>query len=146
MDGDHIEIKSISYQNPDFAEAAHIRRTVFVDEQNAPEENEIDSYDPVARYLLLVYDGKAVGTLRFFDLAGWLKVGRVAILKEWRGLGLGKLLVARCLEEAKQLGFSKSVIHAQSDKRDFYAKFGYRSVGGEFIEDNIPHYRMEADL
>lgn len=137
------EIAVIEKTHPDFRHVAAIRRQVFIEEQAVPEEEEWDEMDAAAKHLLARIDGKPVGTLRFYDDGGWLRVGRVAVLPEYRAFGLGGRMVAKCLEISMEMGFSKSYLNAQSDKTGFYHKFGYREVGDEFTEAGIPHRRME---
>lgn len=140
-----IEYAVFPGSDPRFALAVDIRRAVFVDEQKVPVEEELDDLDNTATHILCWVDGKAVGTLRFYNEDGWLHVGRVSVLPEARSFGLGRGLVLRCLEEGRRMGFTRSFLDAQTDKQGFYQSFGYRAVGGEFMDAGIPHRRMELD-
>lgn len=140
-----IEYVVFPGSDPRFAEASDIRRAVFIDEQGVPEEEELDSLDAGAAHILCLLDGKAAGTLRFYDDSGWLHVGRVAVLPSARSSGLGRGLMLRCLEEARRAGFTRSFLNAQCDKRGFYQSLGYSLAGGEFMEAGIPHCRMELE-
>ena len=88
----------------DRAPAMRSRFTVFVDEQNVPPELEPDEYDADALHLLAVdpATGEAIGTARIVDKGnGVAKIGRVAILKEWRGRGIGDLLMRATLDASR---------------------------------------------
>lgn len=143
---DEPKILLITHNDPRFADIAAIRRKVFIDEQGVPEDEEWDAIDSHASYLLAYLGDKPVATLRFYPDEDSLHVGRVAVLPECRGTGLGRTLMERCLAEGRRLGFVHSFVSAQSDKADFYRKLGYAVTGDEYIEAGIPHLRMEMDL
>ena len=136
----------VSADSPLFEKACDVRRLVFIEEQGFPEDGEWDEYDAKSIHIIAMAGAHGAGTLRFFDDDGWLHVGRVAVLSKYRGAGLGRLLMERCLEEGERRGFAKSFLNAQSDKSGFYEKLGYRRVGEEFLELDVPHYRMEREL
>ena len=137
------ELVLVDSTDPRFPDVMDIRHRVFVEEQRVDPVEEWDEWDALATHILLLKNGQAVGTLRFFDDDGWLHVGRFAIVSDQRGSGLGRVLLHRCLEEGKNLGLARSFLNAQSDKVGFYGKFGYTAVGDEFMEAGIPHRRME---
>lgn len=138
-----LEIQVIEHSDPRFSQAAAVRRQVFIEEQNVPENEEWDEVDIEASHLLALVDGRVVGTLRFHADGDWLHVGRVSVLPECRGMDVGRQLMLTCLGEALNRGFSRSYLHSQTDKAGFYRKFGYREKGGEFMESGISHVRME---
>lgn len=140
------EIILVAHNDSRFKEAAEIRRRVFVEEQKVPADMEWDPHDNIAAHLILYWGGKAAGTLRFYPDDGWLHVGRVAVLAEFRGKGLGKRLMERCLAEGRRLGFTRSFLNSQAHQAGFYAAFGYRRIGDEFMEAGIPHCRMEMEF
>ena len=82
----------------DFLACAAIRRKVFVEEQNVPEELELDELDATAVHLLATRDGRPVGTARLLIDGNTAKIGRVALLAEERGTGAGAALMrsSRC--------------------------------------------------
>ncbi len=140
------EIRTFGGYSKDFALAMEVRQKVFVIEQKVPAELERDEFDEQATHLILLAAGLPVGTGRFFaDLkhAGTARLGRVAVLKECRGLRLGQVIVARLLEEIKNSGkFNRVLIHAQIAVVGFYARFGFKKVGEEFVEAGINHCEM----
>ena len=85
----------------DLAACNAIRRVVFIDEQAVPEELEMDDLDGEAIHLLATVDGRPAGTARLLlrDEVG--KIGRVAVLADRRGTGLGAALIRAALDELR---------------------------------------------
>ena len=127
-------------------EAKNIRITVFVDEQGF--KNEIDEIDNSAVHALLFKDGKAVATARMFekDNGKAFYLGRIAVLKEYRGLNLGSEIVNAMIEKAKMFGAEKCEISAQCRAMGFYQKLGFKELGETYLDEYCPHIHMEKDL
>jgi len=121
-----------------------VRRAVFIEEQSVPEELEWDEADERAYHVLATDDeGVAIGTGRL-QLDG--RIGRMAVAREWRGRGVGAAILQALIELARKEGCGVVRLHAQTHALDFYAKYGFRAVGGEFEEAGIPHRAMELRL
>jgi predicted GNAT family N-acyltransferase len=88
-------------------------------------------------------DGLAIGTGR---LAPDGKVGRMAVLAEYRGLGVGAAVLDHLLDCARAAGMTRCYLHAQTHALDFYARHGFVAHGAEFVEADIPHQEMELAL
>lgn len=117
-----------------------LRESVFVVEQRCP-YLELDGRDlePTTRHVWAVREGRPVGYLRVLDDGGQHRVGRVVVARPHRGRGLSALLMRAALDV---IGDRPSVLDAQSPLTGWYATFGYRRVGDEFVEDGIPHVPM----
>ena len=140
-----VSIKIV--QTPEeFDRCFGIRTTVFVEEQEVPLELEMDEYDAIATHFLLRDGETPLATARLLDKHGLAKIGRVAVLKEARGRGLGLLLMQAVIEEAKRRGFTESVLDAQTYAVPFYARLGYIAEGEEFDDAGIPHFLMRRKL
>jgi predicted GNAT family N-acyltransferase len=125
-------------------EAAYeIRRRVFQKEQGVPSEIEFDSDDHSAVHVIATAGGAVIGTGRLVVHAGYAKVGRMAVLREWRGSGAGRAILRALMAEAAERGSARIVLHAQVHAIGFYERNGFRAVGDEFDEAGIPHRRME---
>lgn len=121
-----------------------VRLTVFVIEQQVDEEEEWDEADAECSHVLAVSsDGAPIGTGRL-DPAG--KIGRMAVLAQWRGHDVGKRIMDVLLDIAQERGFERVYLNAQITARGFYERFGFAAVGDTFIEANILHVRMEREL
>jgi ElaA protein len=126
--------------------AFEIRRRVFIEEQGVPEAIELDDDDRRAHHALAMLGGRTIGCARMVVHREDAKIGRMAVLREWRGRGVGRRLLDFMVGEARALGCRRAVLHAQLHAEGFYLKAGFRPVGPEFDEAGIPHRRMELDL
>ena len=122
-------------------QAFTIRRKVFIIGQNVPEDIEMDEFDESAKHVLAFTDGMPVGTARWrFTKKGAVKLERFAVLDEYRSTGIGSALVHFILGEIDNNLLV--YLNAQESVISFYEQFGFRSVGGKFIEANIQHQKM----
>ena len=121
-----------------------IRRTVFIEEQQVPEELEWDEIDPSCHHVLaFAADGRVVGTGRLLPDG---HIGRMAVLKQWRGKGIGSAILALLLDMARKDGFSEVRLHAQIRAIPFYRRHGFEARGGQFMEAGIAHCLMSVRL
>lgn len=126
-------------QNP--AIVYEIRKKVFVEEQRCDPSRERDCFDEQAMHLIVTVDGVAVGTGRIYHDGRHFKIGRLCVLKEYRGQGIGDLAIRLLLY--KVFGYAGEVhIGAQKYLENFYGKFGFQKYGEEYMEENIPHINM----
>lgn len=117
-----------------------IRTAVFIYEQQVPEDLEWDEFDPVSLHVLaLNSNDQPIGTARLLPDG---HIGRMAVLKEWRGKGVGSAMLQRILEESSHRGMQKAMLNAQIAAIKFYEKFGFQVSGEEFMEAGIPHIKM----
>lgn len=122
----------------------NLRVEIFVKEQGVPEENEFDDFDLQVPHLVIFSDGEAVATGRNIPYdENTVKIGRIAVKKDKRGLGLGEKIVKELLRKAKEDGAKTVKVGAQTHAVGFYEKCGFALVGTpEYLEENIPHYDM----
>lgn len=138
MNNNNIHIR-IADWNRDNADLRRIREAVFIREQGISPEQEWDTDDLSATHLL-AFDGDfAVGTARLLSSG---EVGRVAVLKDWRGLHIGEAILEKILDTAQQLNIHQLNLHAQTHAASFYQQFGFAIDGNEFIEAGILHVNM----
>lgn len=116
-----------------------IRLTVFVNEQQVPEELELDDDDPTAWHAVMFKDGQAIATGRLLKNG---KIGRLAVLKEYRGLGLGSELLKTLVLYGHQEGIKEFFLHAQTSAVGFYERHGFKAIGLPFEEAGIDHIQM----
>ncbi len=123
---------------------SNIRGIVFIVGQHVPKEEEWDGKDEDARHWLASNaDGEPIGTARLLPDG---QIGRMAVLDEYRGYGVGAALLDHACEKARQLGFPSVWLNAQTHALEFYEKAGFIAEGEEFDEAGIPHRRMTRSL
>ncbi|KAA2286125.1 GNAT family N-acetyltransferase [Arenimonas fontis] len=128
----------------DFQDLRRVRETVFVLEQKVPEEEEWDELDPRCHHVIARdADNRPIGTGR---LTPERKIGRMAVLPEWRGRGVGDALLRALLEQARALGWPEVGLNAQVQAIDFYARHGFQPYGERFMEAGIEHQAMRRRL
>jgi predicted GNAT family N-acyltransferase len=137
-----------------------VRKEVFVAEQQVPEDIEYDAYDAedadTIHVLAVAEDGRPLGTGRLLHGAYALKytggdltvgsLGRLAVSKAARGLGVGVALVRAVEEAARTRGLAAVDLHAQTHAIGFYERLGYAAYGPEFMDAGIPHLAMRRAL
>ena len=123
--------------------AKAIRLEVFVRGQNVPINHEMDEYDAVATHVICQYGENFIGTGRFVKLGDEIKLGRLAVLEEFRGVGAGKAIMLKLIEEAQKLEPRVIYGNAQVWAKEFYERLGFVAIGEEFLEAGIVHVRMD---
>ncbi len=124
-----------------------LRRTVFIEEQGVSEADEVDGLDGAAIHLLALVEDRAVGTARILLKQEAGKIGRVCVLPEARGTGLGAALIRAALDCLRTLpGLTEARLGAQSHATEFYEKLGFVVEGDEFLDAGIPHRHMRRAL
>jgi predicted GNAT family N-acyltransferase len=134
-----------------------VRKEVFVAEQGVPEDIEYDASDADAVHVLAVReDGVPLGTGRLLcGEAAAAKnggdatvgsLGRLAVTREARGLGVGAALVRAIEDAARARGLAAVDLHAQTHALGFYERLGYEAYGPEFPDAGIPHRAMRRPL
>jgi ElaA protein len=139
----HDEVRTASFRDLDTTTLYAIlklRADVFVVEQQCPYPD-LDGRDaePGTRHVWLERDGQVRAYLRILREEGHERIGRVVTAGNARGAGLAGRLLAEALEI---VGNRDSVLDAQAHLTGFYARFGYRVTGPEFLEDGIAHVPM----
>lgn len=123
-------------------ESAPIRLKVFVEEQGVPEEIEMDENDEFADHVVIYENSHPVATGRVIHLNGQFLIGRVAVLKDYRGKGYGDLGVRMLVRKAFDQGASEVHLHAQVKVQRFYEKIGFMPYGRTYQEAGIEHINM----
>ncbi|MBZ4689791.1 MAG: drug:proton antiporter [Cereibacter sp.] len=131
----------------DIAACRALRRTVFIEEQGVPEADEIDDLDGEAIHLLAEVEGRPVGSARLLVRGETGKIGRVCVLAEQRGTGLGAALIRAAVAELRRIpGVRQAKLGAQTHALGFYEKLGFTALGAEYIDAGIPHRDMVLAL
>lgn len=139
-------MKAVIYNNiPDCAR--DIRKKVFTDEQGF--QNEFDETDHVATHIVLYdQDGLPVATCRvFWDTSMDSHIlGRLAVLKEYRGKNIGSMMVREAEQYVRTQNGKCLTLHAQCRVAGFYQKSGFTEFGEIGEEEGCPHIWMRKYL
>ena len=125
------------------AQARRIRFAVFVEEQGVPAELEMDERDAQCVHALAFEGNEAVGTGRLLPDG---HVGRMAVLKSWRGRGVGAALLERLVKAARERGDREVLLSAQLHALGFYRAHGFSPYGEVYQEAGISHQAMRLGL
>lgn len=128
----------------DMTELRAIRTEVFVREQAVPEEEEWDDLDELSQHVIArSADGQPIATGRLTP-NGF--IGRMAVLREWRGKGVGASVLRTLIECARERHLRRIDMHAQTHAIAFYEAAGFVARGEEFDECGIAHRNMSLEL
>lgn len=124
--------------------AAPLRFAIFVGEQNVPAGIELDDMDEKSLHAIAFDDaGKAIGTGRLLPEG---KIGRMAVVKEWRRRGVGADLLEALVGEARRRGLKEVRLSAQLRAAEFYRAHGFVAEGKVYEEAGILHQAMHRTL
>jgi len=139
--GARVELMPWDKAQPD---AAPLRFAIFVGEQNVPPGIELDEMDEKSLHAL-AFDaaGRPIGTGRLLPDG---RIGRMAVVKEWRRRGVGADLLEALVEEARRRGFREVKLSAQLQAAEFYRVHGFVAEGKVYEEAGILHQAMRRSL
>jgi predicted GNAT family N-acyltransferase len=136
-------VRTVRWQD-ESAKLKAVRHEVFVIEQGVPLELELDEIDPDCLHALAEDEqGVAVGCGRLLPDA---HIGRMAVLADWRGHGVGSAILAHLIELARRHGHPRVVLNAQTHATGFYRRFGFEDYGDTFDDAGLPHQAMQRSL
>jgi len=133
------EIKTVDF-NTHLSELKSIRTTVFIQEQNVPEELEWDEFDMNSTHFLAYYENIPVATARLLADG---HIGRMAVLKNYRNRNIGKNMLKYIIDIAKQRSVKSIELSAQEQAVEFYKKQGFHLISEVYLDAGIPHYDMK---
>ncbi len=121
-----------------------IRTAVFIDEQGF--KNEFDEIDNTCNHIVLYDNNKPVAVCRYFRDDNIYHIGRVAIIKDYRGKHLGNDILQIAENEIKKEGGKTIKVSAQVRVKTFYAKNGFKEKGNVYLDEFCEHINMEKIL
>ncbi|MDI1362645.1 GNAT family N-acetyltransferase [Methylotenera sp.] len=137
-----VTIQQVTWQTAE-SELRAVRTPVFIEEQFVTPEFEWDDIDASAVHLLATYENQPIACLRIIH---YQKIGRMAVIKQWRGVGLGAALLQKAISFCKECGSKSIYLSAQTHAIHFYQKAGFKQISDEYCDVNIPHVDMRLDL
>ncbi|MCA1320035.1 GNAT family N-acetyltransferase [Bacillus tianshenii] len=136
----HVQLVENEQQLED---AYSVRKTVFVEEQLVPIEEEIDEFEAEAAHFVLYENNQAIGAGRFRIIDGFGKVERICVLPTHRiAKGSGRKIMNFIEGYALSKGITSLKLNAQTHAEGFYSKLGYQTVSDIFLDAGIPHVTM----
>ena len=136
-----MTLELVSFEGEARSHCMAIRETVFVREQGVPPELEMDEYDQQAQHALAYVDGQAVATGRILSDG---HIGRIAVLKAYRGKGIGAAVVRFLTDVARQQAWPRVYLGSQLHAQAFYERLGFQRYGDVVMDAGIEHCWMQA--
>lgn len=131
----------------ELSDAQEIRRRVFTEEQGIEQQRDIDGLDQSSDHIIVYHNDVPVGTARIRYKNGiQAKLERIAVIKPYRGQGIGKGIVEASLKLAKTRGALEITLDSQQYAAGFYERLGFQQEGHPFEEVGIPHIAMTKNL
>ena len=135
----NFQIEVVSWQQAE-QDLRAIRTPVFIKEQAVAPDFEWDEIDQVAVHLLATQNNEPIACLRIIDFH---KIGRMAVLKEFRGNGLGAILLLEAVKICKAHGSKTVHLSAQTHAIGFYEKCGFKVTSAVYQDVHIAHVDMQ---
>lgn len=137
------QLSEVNIRHVNWHEAENLlreaRMQVFIEEQHVPVDLEWDGLDESASHLLAMFEDHPIACARIVD---YKIISRMAVLKHWRGMGLGTALLQEAIKLCKRQDSKAISLSAQTHAIDFYSRAGFKVVSGEYMDANIPHVDM----
>jgi len=142
-----VHIRQFSFNSDDYRSELELRDKVLRKPlgMNLYAENlEADKNDV---HIGAFINNRIVGVLILTILnSNKLKMRQVAVDEDFRAMKIGTGMVRFAEEYSKEKGFSIMSLNARKTAVAFYEKLGYAKMSREFLEINIPHYKMSKSL
>lgn len=130
----------------DISKALRVRYLVFTKEQGIEPKIDNDRLDGSATHVIAKQNGKIIGTMRIRVYNNRARLERLAVLKDYRGKGIGKVVTEYAVSHCKKNGLKEITLHSQFYLMDFYKSLGFTPKGRKFIEAGIEHIEMNLKL
>lgn len=125
------------------AEAEMIRRKVFIEEQHIAESDEWDEQDAISIHFIVFHQDQPIATARLLQNNS---IGRVAVLTDFRGKGVGLVIMQAIIAFAEQHNRLALKLSSQVHAISFYQRLGFTTQGSEYLDCGIPHIDMTLQL
>ena len=138
----HFDLRNAQWpQDADLVRT--VRHQVFVIEQGIDPALQWTGDDSNFRCVLALDSNQTpIGTGRVKVESTTATIGRMAVLKPFRGSGVGAAILSRLIEIGKAEGANKFELSAQVPAIAFYQKQGFTASGDVYTEAGIEHRKM----
>ena len=144
---ENVQLKVFGFNSDEYTNELELRDKVLRKPlgMNLYDENlEADKNDV---HIGAFLNNRIVGVLILTILnSNELKMRQVAVDEYFRARKIGTEMVRFAEDYSKEKGYSTMLLNARKTAVAFYEKLGYTKVSGEFLEINIPHYKMSKSL
>lgn len=141
-----FSIQTVDWHSQHQAALKAIRQTVFIDEQHVPEALEWDDDDADATHFLVEADGEAIACARVVQALSTYKIGRMAVLTDWRRQGVGQYLLKTAIQYCKKQGATEITLSAQQYAIPFYRQAGFDVTSAPYCDAGILHVDMALSI
>ncbi len=127
-------------------DAKIIRKQVFMEEQGF--KNEFDDIDNISFHIVMYDETRPVATCRVYEdiVKNEYILGRLSVVKEYRGMSLGAKMIGEAERIVKEKGGTSIRLHAQCRVTPFYGQQGYKEYGVIEDDEGCPHIWMKKQL
>lgn len=127
-------------------DAKIIRKQVFMEEQGF--KNEFDDIDNISFHIVMYDENRPVATCRVYEdiVKNEYILGRLSVVKEYRGMSLGAKMIGESERIVKEKGGTSIRLHAQCRVTSFYGQQGYEKYGVIEDDEGCPHIWMKKQL
>ncbi len=124
-------------------ELLDIRNEVFTIEQKVPADLDYDEFDDTSKHVIVYSENSPVATGRILSDG---HIGRVAVLKNFRGHGIGRIIIDKLIEYGKAQEYKTVYLGAQLTALGFYERLGFSSYGDMFLDGGLRHIMMKMEI
>lgn len=127
-------------------DAKIIRKQVFMEEQGF--KNEFDDIDNISFHIVMYDENRPVATCRVYEdiVKNEYILGRLSVVKEYRGMSLGAKMIGEAEKIVKEKGGTSIRLYAQCRVTPFYGQQGYKEYGVIEDDEGCPHIWMKKQL
>ncbi|MBI2786661.1 MAG: GNAT family N-acetyltransferase [Legionella longbeachae] len=142
----NVLIKKVSLQY-EIQKCFNIRKSVFVEGQNVPLNEELDGKDKDSDHYLLLINDQPAGVARVRFMEDYAKIERVGVLDQYQGKGYGRKIMKKIIADI-QVNERVHIVKLSSQTHaiPFYEKLGFEVCSDEYMDANIPHKDMKLSL
>jgi predicted GNAT family N-acyltransferase len=144
---EYLQIRKIEYNSGEYKKELELRDEVLRKPLRMCLYDENLDSEKLDFHVGAFINNTLVGVLILTKLnAGVIKMRQFAVTEKWRNLKIGSEMVLFAEQYSKDNGYTKMVLNARKTAVAFYEKLGYKTISEEFLEINIPHYKMSKNL
>ena len=142
-----MDMREITYDTADYAAMLDLRERILRKPLGLV-VTEAEKQQDTKDYLLGAFDGDTIKGCLILQKQtdGSVKMRQVAVDENTQGQGIGGRMLQASYDIVRGWGVAQLYCHARGTAVDFYRRHGWSVVGDEFLEQNIPHCRMEISV